>query len=80
MAATTADPQREKGRWVVKASQGSRDSINPVRGFEENIFKDVLKNRRTDIEFIKLSIGTQTQNISLPFCVLFTSAKLLVYM
>ena len=55
MAATT-DTERE-GRWVVKASQGSRDAINPVRGFEENLFKDALKARRTDIEFIKLSIG-----------------------
>jgi tyrosine aminotransferase len=55
MAATT-DTERE-GRWVVKASQASRDAINPVRGFEENLFKDVLKERRTDIEFIKLSIG-----------------------
>lgn len=54
MAATEA---KKEDRWVVKASLGSRDCINPVRQFEENVFREVLKSRRTDIEFIKLSIG-----------------------
>ena len=43
----------------VKASNGSHDSINPIRQFEETLFQDVLSNcrDRTDLDFIKLSIG-----------------------
>lgn len=48
-------------QWLVKASTGSHDCINPIRQFEENVFRDVLESRRTDMEFIKLSIGTHHQ-------------------
>ena len=46
-------------RWTVQASRESHDSINPIRQFEETRFQDVLSNsrNRTDLEFIKLSIG-----------------------
>ena len=48
-----------EGKWIVKASKGSHDSINPIRQFEEFLFQDVLRNAnsRTDLSFIKLSIG-----------------------
>ena len=50
--------EREGGRcWKVKASRGSHDCINPIRQLEETTFRDALDNRRTDIEFIKLSLG-----------------------
>ena len=47
----------EEGRWSVKASRESHVCINPIRQIEETQFQDVLAKRRTDIEFIKLSIG-----------------------
>lgn len=49
-------------RWTVQASRESHDSINPIRQFEETRFQDVLSNsrNRTDLEFIKLSIGDTT--------------------
>ena len=46
--------------WTVKTSCGSHDCINPIRQFEEVAFRDALDNRRTDIEFIKLSLGDTT--------------------
>jgi hypothetical protein len=51
---------RQEEKWSVKASRESRDSINPIRQFEETLFQDVLSDarNRTDLKFIKLSIGT----------------------
>ena len=49
----------EEVKWSVKASRGSHNSLNPIRQFEEHLFRDVLREprSRTDLEFIKLSIG-----------------------
>ena len=54
-----ASGEAKESTWSVKASRESHDSINPIRQFEETSFQDVLSEagKRTDVEFIKLSIG-----------------------
>lgn len=48
--------QSRKG-WSVNASENSKRALNQVRLSEEKYFRQVLKDRDTSKDLIKLSIG-----------------------